>query len=166
MARRSLTAPPAGGAADARAVVSWQEVAALSYELAGRLRGRRFDGLLGIARGGLVPAALVAQELGLRNVMVAAASSYQGSHRGDSLAFLQFPPADALAGRHILIVDDIWDSGRTMVACRERVHRAGGGATTAVLHYKPLRSDYPELAPDHWCRETDAWIVYPWERDT
>jgi hypoxanthine phosphoribosyltransferase len=146
--------------------MGWDEVDALCLELADRLRGESFDAILGIARGGLVPAALLAQELDMRDVLVAAVASYRGDERGDTLHFLEFPPDQAIVGRRILVVDDIWDTGRTAALTRQRVVDAGGEPTIAVLHYKPDQSLYPDQQPDYWLHETDRWIVYPWERDT
>ena len=65
--------------------------------------------------------------------------------------------------RRVLIVDDVWDSGRTIMAVRERVLDAGGYPETAVLHYKPSRTTYSDARPDYYVDETDAWIVYPWD---
>jgi hypothetical protein len=145
--------------------VGWAEIAHLCAVLSDRVRGHQFDAVMAVARGGLIPAALVAQELGVRNVIVASVASYQGDRRGQT-QFLEFPSAEQLRGRSILVVDDIWDSGRTLHAVRERAVACGAQVVVAVLHYKPARSAYPDERPDHWCLETDAWIAYPWERDT
>lgn len=134
--------------------------------LAKRLAGESFDAILGIARGGLIPAALLAQELDTRDVLVAAVASYKGEERGEQLVFLEFPRDEVIDGRRLLVVDDIWDSGRTVEHTRRRVIEAGGEPVIVVLHYKPNQSHYPSLAPDYWIGETDAWVVYPWERDT
>jgi hypoxanthine phosphoribosyltransferase len=68
-----------------------------------------------------------------------------------------------VAGRRILVVDDVWDTGTTVVAVRDRLRRAGARADVAVLHYKPARSRFPEDGPDFYADATDAWVVYPWE---
>lgn len=146
-------------------VVHWEDVEVLCTELAEKLRAVPFDAILAIARGGLVPAAILAQELDKRDVLVAAVASYKGDHRGEKLHFLEFPPDQAIVDRRILIVDDIWDSGRTLALTRRRVVDAGGTPIAVVLHYKPEQSLYPEERPDIWVRETNAWIRYPWERD-
>ena len=62
----------------------------------------------------------------------------------------------------VLIVDEVWDSGTTIHAVAERVRRAGGVPTTAVLHYKPERSKVPD-EPDHHVVTTDRWVVYPFK---
>ena len=65
----------------------------------------------------------------------------------------------------ILIVDDVWGSGRTSNAVRGRVEAAGGRPATCVLHFNPYRSLFKGLKPDYYGAITDAWIVYPWEID-
>ena len=81
---------------------------------------------------------------------------------GPEPLFLQFPADPLLVGRRVLIVDEVWDSGTTIHAVAERVRRAGGVPTTAVLHYKPERSKVPEV-PDHHVVTTDRWVVYPFK---
>lgn len=146
-------------------IVTWEQVVGMCRDLAHRMRDRSFDAVLGIARGGLVPTALIAQELGLRDVMVASVASYSGDVPGP-LRFLQFPEDRQLAGRRVLVADDTWETGHTLHEVRERAERAGAEVTVAVLHYKPKRSLYLAEHPDLWCVETAEWVLYPWERDT
>lgn len=120
--------------------------------------------MLVITRGGMVPACIISERLNLRNILVAAVMFYTGVERTlDKPIFLQFPADPLLNGRRVLIVDDVWDSGRTIVAVRDRVLAASGQPDTAVLHYKPGRSQFSGLRPTYFVDETDAWIVYPWD---
>ena len=163
---RPTAAAGEGGAAAGRLAVSWADVERLAAELVRACQrvDPPFDVVLGIARGGLVPAALVAARLGVREVLSAALASYDGDVRAARLTTLAFPPRAALRARRVLIVDDVWDSGRTAVAVRERVRRAGGHPTVAVLHHKPGASHYPDDGPELAAETTAAWLVYPWER--
>ncbi|HEY6072219.1 MAG TPA: hypothetical protein VIV15_02240, partial [Anaerolineales bacterium] len=68
-----------------------------------------------------------------------------------------------LMGRPTLIVDDVWGSGRTMTAVKNRVSAAGGFAETCVLHFNPYRNLFGTARPDYYAAVTDAIIVYPWE---
>jgi hypothetical protein len=79
--------------------------------------------------------------------------------------FLQFPDSSLLQGRRVLVVDDVWGSGRTMTAVRNRIQGGAGLPTTCVLHFNPYRSLFGNLRPDHFAVSTDAYIVYPWEVD-
>ena len=97
-------------------------------------------------------------------ILVAAVMFYTGQeHTLEKPIFLQFPADPLLNERRVLIVDDVWDSGRTIMAVRERVLDAGGYPETAVLHYKPRRTAYSDVRPTYYVDETDAWIVYPWD---
>ena len=142
--------------------LSWDQIQAMVADLAAQGHGS-YDALLAVTRGGLVPAGLLAYHLQLRNILVAAVQFYSGvARRAQQPTFLQFPSDPLLEGRRILIVDDIWDSGKTIMAVKERVVAAGGTPVTAVLHYKPEASLFPDR-PDYFVQTTSAWIVYPWE---
>jgi hypoxanthine phosphoribosyltransferase len=143
--------------------LTWTQIEDLAIRLADRL-SITYDVMLVITRGGMVPACIISERLNLRNILVAAVMFYTGQERTLSKPiFLQFPADPLLSGRKVLIVDDVWDSGKTIMAVRERVLDTGGYPETAVLHYKPAHNAYPQAAPDYYVDETDAWIVYPWD---
>ena len=143
--------------------LTWTQIEDLAIRLADRLPNT-YDVILVITRGGMVPACIVSERLNLRNILVAAVMFYTAQeHTLDKPIFLQFPADPLLNRRKVLIVDDVWDSGRTIMAVRERVLDAGGYPETAVLHYKPAHNAYPSTRPDYYVDETDAWIVYPWD---
>jgi hypoxanthine phosphoribosyltransferase len=143
--------------------LTWTHIEDLSIRLADRLPAG-YEVMLVITRGGMVPACVISERLNLRNILVAAVMFYTERERTlDKPIFLQFPADPLLNQRKVLIVDDVWDSGRTIMAVRERVLDAGGLPQTAVLHYKPSRNAYPGTHPDFYVDETDAWIVYPWD---
>ena len=143
--------------------LTWTQIEDLAIRLADRLP-TDFDVMLVITRGGMVPACIISERLNLRNIMVAAVMFYTDQERTlDKPIFLQFPADPIINGRRVLIVDDVWDSGRTIMAVRERVLDAGGRAATAVLHYKPTHTSFGDARPDYYVDETDAWIVYPWD---
>jgi hypoxanthine phosphoribosyltransferase len=143
--------------------VAWDELDALVAVLAEQLQGERFDVMLTITRGGMVPAGMLAYRLGIRNILVAAVAYYDDEGMpGEAATFLEFPADPLLRGRRVLVVDEVWDSGTTIAAVVARVRQAGGEPVTAVLHYKPARSRVP-LVPDFHAVETDAWVVYPFK---
>ena len=143
--------------------LTWTQIEDLSLRLADQLEGS-FDALLVITRGGMVPACIVSERLNIRNIMAAAVMFYAGVEQTlDRPIFLQFPSDPLLDGKRILIVDDVWDSGRTIMAVKERVRAARGNPVVAVLHYKPGKSKYVAQRPDYFVDDTDAWVVYPWD---
>ena len=146
-----------------RDVVSWADLDRLVAELAERLAGERFDVMLAITRGGLVPAGMLAYRLRIRNILVAAVEFYDDEGQaGPHPTFLQVPADPLLRGQRILVVDEVWDSGTTIHAVTTRILQAGGLPTTAVLHWKPERSVVPGT-PDVHAVTTAAWVVYPFK---
>jgi uncharacterized protein len=149
--------------------VSWAVVEQLTAVLVEGLRGKGYNTVLAVTRGGMVPATLLAQALELRNVLTATVIFYTDS--GNQFfgmtepRFLSFPSADSLAGRNVLIVDDVWDSGRTATAVKKKVElSAPESVAIAVLHYKPQQSVILDSEPDYFATVADDWLVYPWER--
>ena len=141
--------------------VSWDEIERMVLALAEQVRGV-YDLMLAVTRGGLVPAGLLAYKLEIRNILVAAVEFYNDDRKlGDSPTFLQFPADPLLRGQRVLVVDEVWDSGTTIMAVIDRIQQAGGEPTTAVLHYKPGNT-VVDSKPDYFVAETAAWILYPW----
>ncbi len=120
--------------------------------------------MLVIARGGLIPGGILSYLIGIKNILSAAVELYddEGRRRPEPV-FHQFPSDGLLADKRVLIVDEVWDSGRTIEAVTRRVREAGGVPTTAVLHFKPGRNEVA-ARPDHHVVETDGWVVYPWTK--
>jgi hypoxanthine phosphoribosyltransferase len=142
--------------------LAWDDIDELVARLVVRLP-RDYDLLLAITRGGMVPACLISERLDLRNIIAAAVMFYTAVGQTlDEPVFLEYPADSLLLDRRVLIVDDVWETGKTAVAVRNRVRRAGGRPEIAVLHYKPGRSAYSER-PEYYAETTDDWIVYPWD---
>jgi hypoxanthine phosphoribosyltransferase len=146
--------------------LTWSEVEKLIISVMPQVKQRQYDAVMAITRGGIIPGGIVAQRLGLSRVLVASVDFYSDENsKVDWPVFMQFPIDSLLRGQHVLVVDDLWDRGREVTSVRERVEQAGGTATTMVMHYKPHRSAFPDLAPDYYTATTEKWIVYPWEQD-
>ena len=142
--------------------LTWDEL----DRLVGRLSesvGRDHDLVLAITRGGLVPAGMLAYRLDLREILVAGAIFYLpegGTHPAPVIG--HFPDDALLAGRRVLVVDEVWETGETMTEILARVKRAGGTPTSAVLHWKPSRSRV-DGHPDHHAAVADGWVTYPYK---
>lgn len=143
---------------------TWDEIEALADRLAQQLTGE-YDVVLVVTRAGVFPASFLSERLGLRNITATSVVFY--TELGETLReprFLNFPCSEALRDKRVLIIDEVWDTGQTMAAVRQRVCEAGGHPEVAVLHYKPTHSVVDD-EPDYWAAETDQWIVYPWDPD-
>jgi hypothetical protein len=143
--------------------LSWRDVENLMQQLLPQLTGH-YDALLMVTRGGIVPGGLIAEALDLRYILTAAVEfPSAGEARMAWPTFLQFPGDTLLKGRHVLVVDDIWENGRTISTVTGRVKAAEAVPHTAVLHYKPGNSLFRGSGPDYYAAITDRFVVYPWE---
>jgi hypoxanthine phosphoribosyltransferase len=149
-----------------RVYLSWTDVHKLISKIIPDLQAYDYDLVLAITRGGIIPGAVISERLLVQQVLVASVDFYEDAeHDLDWPVFMQFPADRFLRGKQVLIVDDIWDRGKQMVSVTERVEQAGGSPISAVLHYKPHRSEFPDKAPDFYASETKDWVIYPWEID-
>jgi len=62
----------------------------------------------------------------------------------------------------VLVVDDIFDSGKTIRAVRERLAVTKADIRVATLYFKPRRNTV-DFGPDFYLKEVDAWLVFPHE---
>ena len=155
-----------------REVLTWSDVDKLIDYLVPQIHGR-YDSMLIITRGGLVPGGMLAEALNITYILTASVrfpADFPGlqtpGHEKFAIPeFIQFPDDKLLEGRRILVVDDVWAKGRNGVTVANRIDAAGGMPDTCVLHYKPASSLYPGYTPTYYAAVTDAYIIYPWELD-
>jgi len=150
-------------------LISWEEVSQLIEHLVPQFE-IEFEAMVIITRGGIVPGGMLCEALNILDVLTAAVDfPFEIQITGSALyawpAFIQFPEDDQLRGRQVLVVDDVWGSGRTITAVKNRVSAAGGFPHTCVLHFNPYRSLFTQARPDYYAAVTDAHIIYPWEVD-
>ncbi len=152
-----------------RELLTWDDVDRLIIHLLPQFE-TEFDAMVIITRGGIIPGGMLCEALGIKNVLTAAVDfPFEAERQGAKLLawprFIQFPSDEQLRDRRVLVVDDVWGSGRTITAVKNRVAAAGGRPYTCVLHFNPYRSLFTEAEPDFYAAITDAYIIYPWEVD-
>ena len=136
--------------------VSWQELHRDSKALAWRLVDLGpWQGIVAIARGGLVPATIIARELEIRLIETICVSSYDHQTQG-SVKILSAPDTD---GESWLIIDDLVDTGATAKAVRERLPKAHFAAVYAKPAGRPMVDTFiTEVSQD-------TWIHFPWDTE-
>ena len=155
-----------------REILTWSDVDRLIDYLVPQIHGR-YDSMVIVTRGGLVPGGMLAEALNITYILSASVRfpadfpglQSQAAERFAVPEFIQFPQDDLLRDRRVLVVDDVWTRGRNSVTVASRVDAAGGIPDTCVLHYKPASSLYPGHTPTYYAAVTDAYIIYPWELD-
>ncbi|MDR3419650.1 MAG: xanthine phosphoribosyltransferase [Xanthobacteraceae bacterium] len=142
--------------------VSWDQFHRDSRALAWRLSGAGpFEAIVCITRGGLVPAAIVARELGIKLIETVCVSSYTGTSQGD-LTVLKGVAQSIIArgggqGARVLLVDDLVDTGKTAKVVRELVPRAH----LATVYAKPMGRPLVDTFITEVSQDT--WIYFPWD---
>jgi hypothetical protein len=144
-------------------VVSWSAVHALARRLAAKIAdsGYRPDLIVAIGRGGYVPGRLLSDWLGIMDLTSFKIEHYRHAAKQHA-ARVRYPLPESVAGRRVLLVDDVADSGETFAVAAEHLRERGppAEARSAVLHYKtvsPCRPDFFARTVRDW-----RWILYPW----
>jgi hypoxanthine phosphoribosyltransferase len=117
------------------------------------------DVILGVVRGGLFVSTALAYALDIKDVRHVNVEFYTdaGVTLPEPVLIGQPPHLADLAGKKVLVADDVADSGatlkfvRSMLPDEAQVH-------VAVLYEKPFTVYEPDLA---W-RSTNRWIRFPW----
>ena len=138
--------------------------------------GFRPNYIVGVWRGG-TPVGIAVQELlkykGVPTDHIAIrTSSYTGiEEQSDEIRVhgLHYIIENVNADDSLLIVDDVFDSGRSVSAIIHTLRSLSRLNTpktirVATVYYKPSRSKV-DIAPDFYIHETDKWLVFPHEID-
>ncbi|MCO5381712.1 MAG: phosphoribosyltransferase [Methanosarcina barkeri] len=119
--------------------------------------------IIALARGGWFAGRVLCDFLGLDDLSSLKIEHYIGSVAIDSgEPYIRYPLSDnVMEGKKVLIVDDIVDSGESMLSAKAYVEgRNPREVRTASLQYlgsSKLDPDYVGERLEDW-----AWIVYPW----
>ena len=124
--------------------VTWDQLHRDAKALAWRLLEQGpFKGIIGVARGGLVPAAIVARELNIRLVDTLCICTYQGREQTGGEEILKAIEGD---GDGWLVIDDLVDTGNT-----------------ATMYSKPAGKPLVETFITEVSQDT--WILFPWDSE-
>ncbi|MDZ5448249.1 MULTISPECIES: xanthine phosphoribosyltransferase [Labrys] len=140
--------------------VSWDQFHRDARALAWRLSGSGpFNAIVCITRGGLVPAAIISRELGIRLIETVCIASYHDYKTQSGLQVLK-DVDEKLAengGEGILVVDDLVDTGSTAKVVRDRLPKAH----FATVYAKPLGRPLVDTFITEVSQDT--WIYFPWD---
>jgi hypoxanthine phosphoribosyltransferase len=142
--------------------ISWEEYGALADRLSRKILETEadFDLVVGIARGGIPLAMVLADKLGVK-LDIVNVKSYTGINMRKKPTIVS-TLTENISGKKILIVDDLVDNGDTMETVVEYLKKEmPGSLKTAVLFKKP----WSRFEPDFFVEIVTQWIVFPWERE-
>ncbi|MEM3737017.1 MAG: phosphoribosyltransferase family protein [Candidatus Bathyarchaeia archaeon] len=136
-------------------LIGWLYVDSLCKVLAREVREPEV--VVGILKGGMIPAVIISNIL--RKPLLALGVHHPCEYVSRGVQIYQNLRRELLAGRKVLLVDDICDTGETLRAAKEHVEGLGGKVETAVLQKRHGST----FTPDYWVEEVWGWVVYPWE---
>lgn len=144
--------------------LSWDEANRLARALAHKVidSGYEPDIILGIARGGLVPARIVCDLL-LKNDLFSITTQHWGiaTNLGKARIKFSLPQEADISGKRVLVVDDVADTGDSISIIMDYLkERNPLEIRTAVLHYKTCSTSIPDYYGEKL--EEWNWIIYPW----
>jgi hypoxanthine phosphoribosyltransferase len=118
---------------------------------------REFDPqlVIGIAKAGVIPGAVVASILQRDFASIAITRSETGS----SPAVIAGPPR-LVTGKRVLVVDETCDSGDTMKLAVNAIRELKPAACRTAVSFRT--GDYQ---PDFWALATQSFIILPWDRE-
>jgi len=141
-------------------LVTWKGVTSLCNKIVKKLKLTYPDILdykiVGLSRGGLIPATIISNILNIRKVYSIGLKSYEDTMQGD-LEIYQIPELKDM--EKILIIDDISDTGESLKATKEMIQNKD--VITTCLHIKEKSIFLPDIYGKSV--ENNVWVVYPWE---
>ncbi|HQJ07706.1 MAG TPA: phosphoribosyltransferase family protein [Deltaproteobacteria bacterium] len=145
--------------------LSWEDVENLLWETFVSLRSSGFDPdvIIGVARGGLVPARILTDYLQKKYIC-----TFQMGHWAEGKTLSEKPtivfplPEVDLSDKRVLVVDDVSDVGGTMEGVVQYLSSRVGDIKTAVLVNKAdsrFKTDYCPRIMKQW-----RWVLFPWSK--
>lgn len=140
--------------------VSWETYHALALSLAEQILTDKkpIDEIVAISRGGLTLGHLLTDllKIPISTISIQSYTDIQTQGEVKITARLQTP----IRGKHILLVDDVADSGKTLERAVSYLHEfEPSSVTTVTMFYKPRSTFHP----DYVAQETQQWILFPYE---
>ncbi len=148
-------------------LVSWDDIVEWSYGLSRIIEesGWMPDLVVAVARGGYVPARLLCDFLDINDLVSIQSQHWVEAARAAEKAILKFPYKIDASNMNVLIVDDIVDTGDTMLLARDFIEKEWKPKSLKLAALQWI-SPVAKFKPDYYYIEVKEWIwfQYPWTR--
>lgn len=143
---------------------TWDEMYEDTVKLCNSVRelGFKPDAVVGLARGGVVPATIASHFFDVPAVFI---NWSLRDGKAKDVKAMDKVAVEASAGKKFLLIDDIVDSGDTISTLKERMFDDKGNIVYAALWFNPAQSVATvNLHSRIVDRSLDKrWVVFPWE---
>lgn len=143
-------------------VPTWNQIYEMLLSQAQKVQTAPFtpDIIVGISRGGLIPARIHADLLETPELTTIQVQFYIDILKTKRKPSLKQALTTQIQGKKVLLVDDIADTGRSLeFATNYLQSQAPAETKTATLYHKPRSI----TKPDFYEKETANWIIFPWD---
>ena len=140
--------------------VAWNDYHILSQQLADAILAKitPYDEIVAISRGGLTLGHLLADFLRIPISTISIQSYTDIQAQGELTIVL--PLQKSIQDKRVLLVDDVADSGKTLIRAVEHLKESHPKEiATVTMFYKP----HSTFRPDYFTRQTTKWILFPYE---
>ena len=143
-------------------IMSWELFDSLAKSVADKIKKSGFkpDFMVGLARGGWVLSRVLCDYIGVKDLVSLKVEHWGVTATPDGKAQIKYPFDIDLTGRNVLVVDDITDTGESMIVAEEYVQSKNPASikTAALRHI-----DGSKFTPDFYGDViTWRWVVFPW----
>lgn len=142
--------------------LSWDDIEEQCGVLAKGIEERAvpFDIIIGISRGGWVPARILSDILGNDEIDTVRVKFYESVDKTAKEPVILLSTQIDIKGKDILLVDDIADTGESLIATIEHLKEKNAKSIFVATLVKKPQS---KVTPDLFVRETPNWVIFPWE---
>ena len=147
--------------------VTWDEVEAWSKAVSEKIQDSGWlpDTIIAISRGGYVPARLICDRLLIGELLSLQITHWPSAAQMAKEAGVKVPLNCDLGGKRILVVDDISDSGDTIIIAKDHIWTNCRPIEMRVATLQWI-SESSKVTPDFFAEEVKGWYwyQYPWTR--
>jgi len=143
-------------------VATWNQIYSMLRSQAGKIRcsGFKPDVIVGVARGGWVPARVLSDFLGIDALGTVRVEFYLGVAETRAAPVLTQGVSVDVTEKKVLLVDDLVDTGESVRLAKEHLEKQGAAEVLVATVYRKPSS---VVTPDFYEKETERWVVFPWD---
>ncbi len=149
--------------------ISWEKQHRMCFELTEKIskdtdkpEGLSLQKIVAISRGGLVVARILSDFLKLPIYNIAI-ESYEDVGKSKTPVITQDLGSADIAGKNILLVDEICDTGKTFECAVEYLIGIFRGKSLRMKTACLVLKSHSSFIPDYFCEKIDKWVIFPYE---
>ncbi len=143
-------------------IPQWSDIISYLMGLAQKIiqKSKNIDAIVSIGRGGNCPGRILADFLNVHSIYGLNVGYYVDTKQKKRAPTITQPLGVKLKEKHVLVCDDVSDSGDSLTLVKKHLQDLGCASITTVTLYIKR---WTKFIPDYYVKESEAWIVFPWE---